>query len=110
MSDNNDLQRQQFLKGLAEPTVKFGIGAIAKVSEYVAEGLKNPKVIDIARGMTDSVSKNNQLSKLGAGAVVAAAGSAATVPVIVPATIVVGTASLAIYGLVKLVDHLSDEF
>lgn len=110
MLSNNDFDRQQLAKQIAEPTVKFGIGAIAKVSEYVAEGLKNPQVVDIARGVTESVSKNNQLSKLGAGAVMMAASSAATMPVVVPATIVLGTASLAVYGLFKLVGRLSDEF
>jgi len=109
MSNDNDLQRRQLIKGLAVPGFKFGLGAIAKISEYAAEGLKNPKVVEAARGVTESFSKNNQFSKLGAGAIAAAAASSASMPVVVPAAIVLGTASLAVYGLAKLVDRLSDD-
>ncbi|MEA5467130.1 hypothetical protein [Leptothoe sp. PORK10 BA2] len=109
MSSDSELQRQQIIKGLAEPGFKFGLGAIAKVSEYAAEGLKNPKVVEAARSVTESVSKNNQFSKLGVGAVAAAAASSASMPVVVPAAIVLGTASLAVYGLAKLAERLSDD-
>jgi|GEM_PF-1853740 len=109
MSSNNDLQRQQLLKGLAESGFKFGLGAIAKLSEYASEGLKNPKVVEAAKGVSEALSKNNQFSKWGAGVVAGAAAGAASVPVIVPAAIVLGTSTLAVYGLAKLVEHVSDD-
>lgn len=109
MSSNNDLQRQQILKKLAEPSFKFGLGAIAKVSEYAAEGLKNPKVVEAAKGVTEALSKNNQFSKLGVAAVAGTAASAASMPVIVPAAVLLGTSALAVYGLAKVVERLSDD-
>jgi hypothetical protein len=94
----NEMQRQQ----LAEAGFKFGLGAI------VAEGLKNPKVVEAAKNVTEQLSKNDEFVKLGAGAVAASAAGAASAPVIVPAAIVIGTSALAVYGLAKLVEHVAD--
>lgn len=104
-----------------------GTGFIAKSMEYTAEGMKNPKAVEMTKGITNSLSNNSEAAKAGAnflkGAVGAAAGLgaagtsgaittggaagivAAATPFL-PAVAVLSVGGLAAYGLYKVLEDM----
>lgn len=106
---------------IVEVGLKAGLGAISQVSEYAAEGMKNPKAVQISHNFTNALKENNKVSEAGANIVkwaatgaaglastAGATGAGATVVAALPVVAIASVAGLAAYGLYKLGEKYLD--